>query len=115
MTKIHHRPIVEYTGTITDMHGLWRIEGSGERLTLVSAYGLTLRYVRRANVTPVAAPPLTRIRAEALRDLADHRLRPVTRVWNWLVCQKLAELDAEDGRPRATRLGFELADALLWW
>jgi hypothetical protein len=115
MTKIHHRPIVEYTGSITDMHGLWRIECTGERLTLASAYGLTLRYVRRASIKPVALPPLTRIRGEALYRLARERVRPVTRVWNWLVAQGMAELDAEDGRPRVTRLGFELADALLWW
>jgi hypothetical protein len=115
VTKVHHSPIVEYAGTITDMHGLWRVEGSGERLTLVSAYGLTLRYVRPANIKPVAVPTLTPTRAQALRELARHRVRPATRVWNWLVAQGLAELDTETNQPRVTALGFELSDALLYW
>jgi hypothetical protein len=115
MTKVQHRPIVEYRGTIEDMHGLWRVEDTGERLTLRSAYGLTLRYVRHGSVKPVAVPPLTEARAHALCNLARYRVRPITRVWNWLVAQGLAELDTETNQPRVTALGFELSDALLYW
>jgi hypothetical protein len=115
MTKAYHYPIVEYSGTLTDMHGLWHVKSTSERLTLHCAADLTLHYVRPEHVKPVAVPRLTPARAQALYELHRFRLKPaVTRIWNWLVAQGLAEMDDID-RPQPTALGSELAVALYWW
>lgn len=109
------RPIVSYTGSITDMHGLWRVaDNNGGRYTLKSNHGLTLRYVRPTSVTIVTTPKLTTHRAEALRRIANGRPGGVdTRTLNWLLAQELVQREEdEDGRIKCTELGWEMAGAL---
>jgi hypothetical protein len=114
--RIEHCPIVNYTGTLTEMHGLWHVECSGERYTLRSAYGLSLYRVRPSSVRLVEVPRLTPARAEALRRLAATGPAGIpTRARTWLTDQGLAHVDMERGRLCVTALGFELAAAIYRW
>ena len=109
-------PIVRYVGSITDMHGYWRVESTGERLTLRSAYELTLSRVRHTSVQLVEVPTLTPTRADALRMLARRRgTRIDTRAAKWLVANDLAEVDEETGGYQVSDLGWEVAAALPRW
>jgi len=110
-----HNPIVRYVGSITDMHGYWQLKFGGARLTLHSAYGLTLVNVRPTSVQPVEVPTFTPHRAEALRLLFELRNgRVETRAATWLIANGLVEVD-EQGRHKMTSLGFEVADVLPRW
>jgi len=110
-------PIVRYVGSITDMHGYWQLKFSASRLTLHSAYGLTLVNVRPASVQPVDVPTFTPHRAEELRLLFEYRGRRTvdTRAASWLMANDLVEVDEETGRHKVTSLGFEVADVLPRW
>ncbi len=121
---IKTRTIVNYTGSITEMHGLWHIsnpaEGNG-RVELRSAYGLRLNNVRPNSYTTVDVPRLTARRAAALRALAARPGTPTpiqTDVRNWLIKAGLAtvattETETETtGRLRVTALGWEMSAAL---
>ena len=114
-TTASHRPIVEYHGSIADLDGtLWRVAESGARLTLRSAGGLKLCRVRHSSVKPVAVPPLTPKRADALRELARYNRTNDSRAFTWLAANGLAERD-DDGRQRITHLGHEVAAAIPSW
>jgi hypothetical protein len=110
------KAIVRYSGSMADMHGFWRVECGGARLTLRSAYGLKLVNVRHASVQAVEVPTFTPARADALRTLAaPGRARIDTRSRTWLLANELAEVDEENGGYRVTALGVEVADALPRW
>ncbi len=113
-----HCRIVNYTGSIADLHGLWYVAGEyAGRLTLKSAGGLKLERVRPQSVTPVAVPRITHDRADWLRVLARRAGAYVpTAVRTWLIANELAAIEQTeyDTAPilRVTLLGWELAGAL---
>lgn len=119
---VKHRMIVKYTGSITEMHGVWSVAQvfSNGRVDLRSTGGLELRGVRPQSYAPVAVPRLTARRADALRTLARHPgTYLATDLRNWLIKSKLAEVSKTeyDTAPvfRVTLLGLELSGALPAW
>ncbi len=113
-SRIAHREIVEYVGSLTDLHGPISVVSRGARLRLRSACGLTLHDVRPTSVRALAVPALTRHRADALLMLFNRSRATVPMAARtWLIAQKLAHVDEQDGgRLALTTLGFELAGAL---
>lgn len=101
-------PVVNYHGTLTSKHGLWRVvQNYGSALMLRDSVGNRLR-CRPVSVTVVKLPRFTEARMDALHAL---RNSPVGRlaagkVRTWLLANGLIEADAE--RPdifQATELG----------
>ncbi|MFI1194122.1 hypothetical protein ACH4T9_12805 [Micromonospora sp. NPDC020750] len=114
------QPVVTYTGTLTHLHGMWTVtDNYGTHLKLASLNDLTIT-CRVINTTPASLPPLTEKRATALHELWDnHTLGRIndTRTRNWLVANKLVEVDPDrDGCYRLTTLGAVATRASRrWW
>lgn len=122
VAAVKHREIVKYTGSITDMHGLWSIDArySDGRVDLRSPGGLKLRGVRPQSYTTVAVPRITARRADALKTLTTYPGYSLAAdLRTWLIKVGLAEVEQTeyDTAPvfRVTKLGYELSGALPAW
>lgn len=110
---VFHSPVVNYHGTMTNMHGLWCVaDNYGTRLKLRDIYGHTLR-CRAANVTVVNLPTFTEKRAEALHALRTNPFASIDgRVRSWLLEHELIERTERRGCYRLTDLGQIVDNAI---
>ncbi|WP_431728536.1 hypothetical protein [Verrucosispora sp. TAA-831] len=109
-------PVVQYHGTLTRWHGMWRVVGNrGGRLELRDPWGNRIT-CRATSATIVDMPRLTELRAGILVRLWDCSIGRIadSRTRGWLRTQKLIE--PVEGRPgwyQLTYLGLLAMDSIV--